>query len=402
MGLLDVFKKNKANEADDSSKDAVVMPDTEHTPETVDILRLVSEKYKNCTLNDDSLFFDDHGLTLKAEIAQENSGNGNHSVQIIFIMTHELFEEEMIESCAVIGRDRTEAIKNAVESFCAGVLTFVFAALNCEGESEIAVEILGKRAVFREPCTRGTYSIGVKFTENTDFWGLLKDEIPYYIGRKRAYWIKLYAAWTGKELICEVRINGVVYPELTQKLMKKIGKPKQSEFYGAAKQFIVLIQKDETYVPCPYTKDDVFRLTFDALERMYTINSQQRYEEVISEIRSGCPDKSLGSELVDFIPEMYCQMILGLNDSDSVTAYEPESKNTITLRKSQIRSFAYIEEAIFRYISTNKPTREQNMAVLGASARFNVINQALEKGSKMENLVLTDLIYAVNTDYEVW
>ncbi|MBO5163647.1 MAG: hypothetical protein J6B75_04290 [Ruminococcus sp.] len=398
MGLFNFFKKNKADNtpeiSDRSEKNTYA---DENSP-----LNMIAEKFPNSKIIGNSLYFSEYNLSVKAEIGEINNCNGRCSVQIIFIMTHPYFDEELVESCAGIGSSRSEAVKMGTVNFCTSVLTFTLGALKCDGDHEISSDIMNSKAVFRVPCTLGVLCMGEKIIDNTDLWELLKSDISSYLGRKKAYWVKLFAAWTGNELTCEARINGIVYPELTQKLSSLIPKPDHQINYGTCKQFVLLIQKDETYKPCPYTKDQVQKLTYNAIEKMFSINSQQKYEEVMSDIVSSCPVKSLGFELSAFIPEIYCQLLLNIKDGDSITAYNAETKTTVSLKKSQLCSYAYIENAVYRYISEKSPSKEQNLRVLSISSRFNAVNEAVMNGSKIEDLSFTSLIYTVENDYEVW
>ena len=70
--------------------------------------------------------------------------------------------------------------------------------------------------------------------------------------------------------------------------------------------------------------------------------------------------------------------------------------------KSQIRSYGYIEEAIFEYISKKKPTQQQIVRVISCSSTFNAINKSIQHGGKLENIMLSGITYSVDEDYTLY
>lgn len=399
MGLFDKLRKNNISETAKETSAPTDEALVEREIDFGDILRMIASKYKNCKVNENTVYFEDFDLTLKVAIGDTGGEEGKYILQLVFIMSQPLFDESVIESCAGVGATHNEAIIMGVDGFTSGVLTYVLLALNCESKDEITSEINGEKSVFRIPCTTGTLHYGEEFIENHDLLALMKDEISAYLGKKRAYWVKLFISWIGTEFISEVSINNYVCQELSDKLIEKIGKPKREIKYGSEKQFVLLIQNDKTYTHCPYTKEQVTELTFDAIKRMSAITDQASYEAVKAQIAEKCPDESLCHDLITFIPEMYCKFIFNLKDGDSVTMLDPESKTSVNLKRTQLRSFGYIEEAVFNYININKPSKEFNQNILNMSARFNVLGKAVMAGSKVNDLVFPDLTFIANSGY---
>ena len=370
---------------------------TDNTP--FDPLKYLAQKHSEAESTDNGLFFRGYDLSLIAINKGVQQINGKYSVQMIFVLTHPFFEEELVESTAGFGNSPDDAVKMAVESFDAAVLYFTLAALKCTGDEEITSSAGRHSMRFRVPDLRPMVHLGQGNRERSDMWTALRDDISLYLGRKKAYWIKLYCGWTGAEMIAEARINNIVYGDLTEKLKSISQVPPAGTGFYYDKQFVLLIQKDDTYIPCPYTKADVKRLTYDALDRLIRVDGQESADKAVSEITSMGTYKTLGRELMSFIPEIYCSLILDNNTGDGIIADMGSTR--YELKSSQLRSYTWMYDAVERYIRERHPDKNQNMGVLGFSSRYNAVYKAITNGAKIEDLVFTDIAYSFPEDHEV-
>lgn len=367
-----------------------------------DVFGIIAEKFEGTRTADDKLYFDKYDLTIEFRTAGERVGLRNSSVQLLFILTHPLFEETLVESCAGIGEDAESAAKNSAENFCDSVLKYVLESLDGKNTAKLVSEIDGEKHEFSLPSEIGSYCTGDSITDG-DLWSIVKDDIPNYIGKKRAYWIKLFVGAAKGEISCEVRINGTVMTELTAKVREEISKKNtNSENYNTHKQFVLLIQDESTYEPCPYTADDVKKWTNKAIELLRKVKSQKSYEKTAKEIIETSPDSSLGRELTMFVPEMMCGMVFGLRDGDGISAMNKNGKDRVDMKKSQLRSFGYIESAVYTYLMKNKPKKDDIMNIIAASSRFSALQKAIQDGAKPENIVFNEMIYLVTDDYKIW
>ena len=367
------------------------------------VLEMMHDKYKESIMKNESIYFEEYDLSVGVNIVSLRDEKDRCMAEMVFTAVHPFFDEELVEICAGLGKDVKSALIMGTESFCSGVLQFILGALKCQSEETMTADIAGEKHIFRVPCVRGTFNVGDKFMgEGHDILELIYDDIPQYIGKKKAYWIKLFAGWTTDQLSCEVRINGAFMSELTNKLREKVKKTQDHSGYVSEKQFILLIQSDETYVPCPYTKSDVKKLTYDAIERIKTIDSQEKCNNVLSGIMNECKDRSLGREIVMFVPEIFCSAILGLRDSDGIIAVNVDDNSKIEMKKSQSRGFGYIDSAVYSYIREKKPQKDEAMQIMSVSSRFNGVRQAVNNGARIDELVFSDIIYLINNEYKLW
>ncbi len=410
MGL---FNKSKKNREKLSEKNNIIRADAiaaspvpvkqKSTVSVSQLLEIVKEKCDGAQWQGDKhLVYKDLDLSLTVKIGECGGAGNRFSAQLLFVLEHPYFDDELVESSVGVGSSIDEAMKIAAESFCASVLTFIIAALKCTGEETITTTIDGNEHIFHIPCTRAIHHYGLKSDKPADLWNIVKNRIPQYLGTKKAYWIKLYSSYTGQNSACEVRINGIVYPDITDLLYKAAAVKDNSATFSSDKQFILLIQDDSTYKSCPFDIEQVRELTWEAIEKMKTIHDKETHKSVFEDIRESTPITSLGRELCAFIPEIYSQVIVNYRDSDGIMPVIDRNVKSTVYMKSQIRSYGYIQYAIYRYLEKYRPSSEENIKILTLSAKFGAVNKAVGDGAKLEDLRMSALGYPVDEDYVIW
>ncbi len=342
------------------------------------------------------------GLTLTVKIGDCGKGDEKYSAQLLFVMKHEYFDDEMVESSVGVGNSADHAMTVAVEAFCSGVLPFVLSSLKGDEGEKFSVTLNGNEHIFLAPKQRGIFHYGSSDDKPVDLWNLVKDKIPQYLGTKKAYWIKLYSSYMGEKSACEVRINGIVYPDITDILYKHASSVESSSGFSSDKQFVLLIQDASTYRQCPFDIEQVRELTWEAIEEMKTVHDKDSHKAVFDEIRESTPIKSLGIELCTFIPEIYSQVIVNYRDSDGLMPVADRNSKSTVYMKSQIRSYGYIQYAIYRYIDKFRPSAEDNLKIVSLSAKFNGVNKAVSEGKKLSDIRTSVLGYIVDEEYTIW
>ena len=121
----------------------------------------------------------------------------------------------------------------------------------------------------------------------------------------------------GKNQFCEAKINGTAYPDLADVLYQELLNRKEKQI-SIDKCFLLLIQDEETYQPCPFTKQDVGDLTFLALDRLTEVTDEVSKQKAFQEIHKFSPDYSIAVELVAFLPEIMAQKIVNFRDNDAL------------------------------------------------------------------------------------
>ena len=348
------------------------------------------------------LLFREHDLQVSVDFGsmQSNRDKSVWSVQLLFIAQHPFFDEDLVESVVGVGKTPDDAIRNGAHNICIGVLPFVTAAFGCDCDNWIESDVMGRKYRFRIPCTRGNLHAGGG--EATDLWELVQEELPKYLGTKRCYWVKLFSACVNGIPNCEARVNGTVYPELTDVLYKDAAKHHDESGYSSDKVFVLLIQDEKTYTPCQFTKQEVGEMTFKALRLFQNIVDEESAQKMKELIVSLAPTYDLGLELLTFTPEAFANQVVQYRDSDKLMPVINRGKPEHVLTKAQVRSYGYIEDAVFQYLHKAKPSEEEIKQILAVSAKFHAISEGLENGAKLEDLRLSPLVYFVRDTYRVW
>ena len=402
------FNKRKKAETPPPQKQPSVPTNAPTTPDVIvepsldkpELLAIVAEKCKGAEKQGEFLFYAKHSLHLTVEFGDMRCINGVYTVQLLFIAQHPWFDEDLVESVAGIGKTPDDAMRQGTEEFCAGVLYFLLAAFDCESDTFIDANVRGEKHTFRVPCVRSVLHKGAG--RGTDLFEVVRDELPHYLGTKRCYWIKLFSATMNGEPTCEVRINGIVYPDITDMLYREAIRREKTEGFVSDKQFILLIQQEDTWTLCPFDKQQVGEKTFHALCLMQEIHDEESAQRIMQSIRDNAPSHSLGLELAAFIPEIVAQQVVNFRDNDGLMPVVNGGKPDVELKKSQVRSYGYIDDAVFQFLHKQKPTEDEIKQLLAVSAKFHVLSEAIQKGTKIEDLRISQLVYFVDDDYIVW
>ena len=363
------------------------------------LLALISEHCPGAVMEGDTLHYTGQALHVALEFGKVHSHENRFSTQLIFILRHDWFDEELVESCASLGDSLEDAMKACTAEFSESVLKSVLYSLDNPGSEVIASEIIGKKYKFHVPEQHLVLHKGKG--KNIDPWETVKDKIPEYLGTKRVYWIKLFSADMGEKQFCEARINGIVYPDLTDLLYQELLSRKDRQI-SINKLFIVLIQDAETYEPCPFTKQNVGDLTFLALDKMTDITDEASKAKIFREIAKFCPDYSIAIELIAFLPEIVSQYVVNYRDSDALIPVFDYGKPEYELKKSQVRSYGYMADAVEQYIRKHQPSPEELENLLRISGKFETVSRSLRENIGIEDLRLSQLVYFVSKNYRVW
>lgn len=369
-----------------------------------ELLALVRESFPDAVTEGEQeewLVWHAHSLRLTIEFGEMSCIHNIYNVQLLFIAQHPFFDEDMVESVAGMGKTPDDAMRMGTANFCFSVMPSLLAAFDCEGKEFIEADVMGEKHRFRVPCRIPALHGDIGKTPPTELFALIRDRLPQYLGTKHCYWVKLFSSMVEKEPICEVRINGNVSVELTMVLTEEVIRRGQTGSYVSDKEFVLLIQEDATYAPCPFTKQQVGELTFRALELMKGITDPESAGKIRNAIRALAPSADLGVELTAFLPEITAQIVLQLPDTEGLVP-TINNKPAAELKRSQVRSYGYIEDAVMQYLRKQNPTEAELRSIIAPSSRVNAFSKAMQNGAKLEDLQMLSLLYAVDESYRVW
>ena len=395
MGILKSEKKSESS----AEKNNTVENIKELDPNQKLVLDTVNSVVEGGAYRDDELVYSKFNLSIVVRVHEIARIRDLYSVQLAFYVRNPYFDEPIVEVVSGIGKTGDEACKNGAIDFAESVLKQVFKALAGNRDAVINSEIMGITRTFRKCAENETLTAGCENTNMVDLWQIVREEMPLYLGTKKVYWVKLFTACSNGKPTCEVRINNIVYPQLTQKLFKYVKTWSDMINYHSEKQFVVLIQDEKTFKECSFTKEQVMQYAIKTIALLQQVDSEETRKSAVNTVKMMCKDDILALELCTFLPEIYTQIVFNLKESDGLVAVMGENK--YPLRKSQLRVYGYIEDAVHRYLHFEKPSKEQNVKVMCLSGKMSALNKLVKDGGIIEDTVFPAFTYFVNDNYVV-
>jgi hypothetical protein len=392
MGL---FKK-KNNQKDEAASAAVVDP-KEGMKKL--ILNQLNEKLSG-TLYDDCVIMP-KGFTIDVQVARLDDVEDVKVLQVVFIVRHDDFDEPLIEPVDAQGRTDEDVAKMAVEIFHGGVWHPLDQSMTKKNGIHVPVDFLRQHYDFDMYC-QSVVRIGVKDKEPTMLVNFIRNEIPKYIGSKKYYWLRIYLAKFKDKEIIEVRLNGSVLVELPQYFKEYVAKEMNAtETFVSEKQYAILVQREEDQ--CPFNKELVMSAAKETIQSMTKITSREEYIEMskkLEELTEG--NKDLAAEIRVFIPEIFAKLTLGYREGDSLFLLEGEGdeQQSIEFKKTQLRSYFYLQQAILEFLST-RPSQEDVSRIVTNSVAFRELKKALDTAKEENRELKPEDLYVPGTSYKI-
>lgn len=313
------------------------------------------------------------------------------------------WKNELFEISSALGSDQKIAVGMAQGGFMFGIMETVQAMLNDVNAREFDSDFNGlhkwKLYIGNVVATGKEVIVDdVKI-----YWDVLKDEIAKRIGNQDICYIKIYAAngGDGKFVTGECRINNNKIDSLS-KIVEDIARTWKNKKFASHKQFFILKQQEETLKEYSYNNADIYDAVEKSLvlyERVMNDGKEHLYFNVLEEFLG---DDVLAQDIYNFIPEALAEFsIEGVRFSESVKFNL--RGNIRTFYKSQLATYYPILNAAARILDSGALKDPQKVFedLLNSSASVDAIKQALDDGSKLENLILADTIFSVSDDYTV-
>ena len=354
----------------------------------------------NGTLYDDCVIMP-KGFTIDVQIGRLEETDGIKVLQTIFIVRHDDFDEPLIEPVDSQGTTDEEAAKMAVEIFHGGVWHPIDQSCSKKNPQHLSINYLRQHYEFDMYC-QSVVRIGVKDKEPTMLVNFIRNEIPKYIGSKKYYWLRIYLAKYKEKQIIEVRLNGSVLMELPKYFKEYVEKEMNGEeTFVSEKQYAIFVQTEDDQ--CPFKKELVMSAAKETIEAMTKITSREEYMEMskkLEELTEG--NKDLAAEIRVFIPEIFAKLTLGYREGDSLFLLEGEGdeQQSIEFKKTQLRSYFYLQQAILEYLS-KRPSQEDVSRIVTNSVAFRELRKALEAAKEDGKEIKPEDLYVPGTSYKI-
>lgn len=364
------------------------------------VLESLNEKL-NGTLYDDCVIMP-KGFTIDIQIGRLEESEDIKILQTVFIVKHDDFDEPLIEPVDSQGKTEEEAAKMAVEIFLGGAWHPLDQSMTKKNPMQVSVDYLRQHYDF-DMYAQSVVRIGVnKEKKPTMLINFIRNEIPKYLGSKKYYWLRVYLAKYKEKQIIEVRVNGSVCVQLADYFKEYVEKEmKAEETFVSEKQYAIFVQREEDQ--CPFKKELVMDAARETIKMMVGIKSHEDYVEMtkkLEDITGG--DKNLAAEIRVFIPEIFAKLTLGYREGDSLFLLEGEGEEqqSIEFKKTQLRSYFYMQQAILEYLST-RPSQEDVSRIVTNSVAFRELKKAIDGAKENGKEIKPEDLYVPGTSYKI-
>ena len=376
------------------------------------VLEVLNTKLKG-TVYDDCVILP-KGYTIDVQVGRQQEAEGIKMLQVVFIIKNDDFDEALIEPVDAQGKTEEEAVQMAVDIFYGAVWHPLDQAMSKKNPVHISVDYLRQHYDFDMYC-QSVVRIGIKDKQPTMLLNYIKTDIPKYLGSKKYYWIRVYLAKYQDKQVCEVRINGSVCTELSKRFQPYIDGWDAEENFMSEKQYGIIIQREDDQ--CPFKKDIVMEGAHQCIAEMVKITNRDEYiamskklEDDMTEKLSADLDaeqasvigKSIAAEIRVFIPEILAKLTLGYTEGDSLFLLEGEGDNqqSIEFKKTQLRSYFYLQQAILEYLSTG-PSQEDVTRIVTNSVAFREMRKVMDQVKDQDRKINPADLFVPGTSYKI-
>ena len=350
-------------------------------------------------IRDNTLFIPEYSLSIRPQTAKSDS---NMAV-INYYLYSENWDREIFECSASMGENRKQALSLAEQGFIFGIMSGIKYMMKNEFFKEIKTEFNGPHSW--KMYSSDIVAMGdVPDTINPkEIWGIIENEIPKYLGNQKISYIKVFAAKNKDDITGECRINDEPIKELGELIAQYISNWNTKNF-GLKKQFFFAVQDDKTYIPYPYTEEQIEKFVLETADMFEKVETEKDLDDMFQNFGDKIGDYDLAEELMGFIPEICAERAFpNINYPEKVIIYMGENKK-IEVNKSQITSYYMIKKAVNHMIDHGHIMKELYHKFISISSAYNVICQALEKDkvdlTKEEGAVISTA-YGFSETYKI-
>lgn len=346
-------------------------------------------------IKDGRIEFIDYDITIDVTIAQLERKN-SVLCTLYFYVDAPLFNDIFFECSTGLSSSEEKAIFLASDNFvfCAlnGILEFFTGVYHYEIETFLAKE--KKKFTVCESTMirlanreyRYNYEDGERNGHSSFFWNIIKNDLQFRLGNSRVYYLKAYGVkMPNGEVIGELRINDIPSLELGNLISNEVEKWDNNGEFISFKQFFFILQDETTYVPYPYSKDEVAYFVNEAVlefEKYYI-----DYEEYKENLKKIIHDVNIVEEIINFIPEICAQNAFGeANYEEKILIFLGDEK--YKLYRNQFTSYYLIEEAVFDGFRDGRFKKETYNNFIRLSSIYKVICEARKEN---ENIKISDI-----------
>ena len=346
--------------------------------------------------------------TMLAPGVHQPQGNG---IGLDFYLYSNIWDKKLYEYSAAGAQDLRTAVSMASSMFLFCFMNGYKRICNNEVQESFDTEFAGKKHKWNVALS-DIANLGQRDNKNTDsssvYWEPLKDGIIKRLGNQKLVYVKVYLAKFPDETVGEVRLDDVEIPELSA-IAKKMAEQWEETQFSSDKQFFFIAQDPDTVIPSVYDGKEGFKkmrsLVAEYLELFEAATNQDLYDRLSDDAEFLLGDATLAAECHSFLPEMAAIHALGnkISVSDMIEIRFADG-SVQEVYVSQLTDYAKLDTClgdIIRCRDFGEKTDKIWKDLLGCSSICSALSNALDAGSKLEDIKLTNLIFNVNNGFEL-
>ncbi len=351
------------------------------------IVEYLKKAIPNSKMNSNSVYLSKYKLTIEPCIRKIEDNSFAKVVELFFNMKHELFCESFMESAIGIGENLEEAFQQCIRNFLVGPLCVIKNCISDKSNENFETTFLGKRKSWKlfQSSVQGVGDEEEK--ECIHIWSAIGEKIKARFGNKKIYWIKVYVGrFSNGEIISKCRINGIYNTEISEEISEYIKTWKGNRDIYSLKQYFVIKQNSETYKECEFSEETVKEFTQKAIKILGICNSEGKLKKLNNDICEIAGNLNLAYEIRSFIPEVLCELVFSnVRYSDRVSIIK-ENNRSCNFYKNQFTSYYWIYNEVANNYYHSKILEEEIRTIILLSSSYDVINNALNIGAKIQDL----------------
>ena len=360
-------------------------------PDNEFVLNYIAGRDGLGSIKGDSVVINKTGLTVTLGGCKVEENEGRFAAYLFFRIDRADFDEPVFEPQTSLGNSREKALTTAAEQFVTVLMSMVLSIgmkHKCEEMRTLENSFDGSRHIYEYPCT---LPVGRLSNSNAERecqpFDVVKDDLADYLGGRKYNWVKLFVGRTGESVTCEARVNGVVIPELTDKLSEFADCDEDKTSINMEKQCILFIQSDETYKPPRHTFAEIKKCALKAVPILAEIHGDDSWDKGFAKINRITHDPILTCEIIHYLPEAAAQIMFNeVKTVTPITLYCGETE-PLVINRTQLTAWCAASSAIEDFYYTQKPDSKYMFAIMNyLSSLYSVVCQIMEKHPDLQSL----------------
>lgn len=354
----------------------------------------------------DSLYCPEWEMTLTPKVVELTE----RQVTLNIFINSPKWGNELFECVSALGKDSEQAIGMACGSFLFSFIQGLGKMERDEDPEYIRTEFAGKKHEWKayKSDLVGLGESVAAYVDSPDFyWRLLKDDIIKRLGNQKLCYVKIYVAKTDTQIIGECRIDDIKNEELSE-IVAQSAVNWNIEQFASQKMFFFIKQQSDTLIPYSYHGSEGFEILKSkvkiAMELFSECDTDKQYDTLITRTAEKIGDRVLAEECLSFIPEICAENAFHEIKYSEILDIMPAGQEKISCYKNQLSDYYSIQRAVLTLLSSGvfgDGTNEVYRKYIEYSAIGHAVSSILQKGSKLDNIKMTTLIYNVSADFDI-